>query len=124
MFDLLLNYRIFRILLNISTFFLIFLFCILLALFIFQSKLLYIPSFGKEIPRLMIDNPIGYRNPSEKGLSYRDVYITTSDKETLHGWFIYRDQKQNTHTLEEESFQGIFFGFFNICALKIKREFI
>lgn len=108
MFELLLNYRIFRILLNISTLILIFFLCALLALFIFQSKLLYIPSFGREIPRYMVDNPLGYRNPSEKGMSYRDVLITTSDKETLHGWFVFREEKQHTLEQEENSFQGRF----------------
>ena len=106
MFELLLNYRIFRILLNISTLILIFFMCALLALFIFQSKLIYIPSFGREIPRYMVDNPVGYRNPGEKGMSYRDVLITTSDKETLHGWFVFQEEKQQTLDHDIDSFKG------------------
>jgi hypothetical protein len=69
---------------------------VLLLLFFFQNKIIYVPSFGQMIPRFMKDNPIGYRSPSEKGLQFRDVNIETSDGENLHGWFVYKNEHRTS----------------------------
>ena len=34
------------------------------------------------------ENPEGYQNPSQQGMEYEDLNITTKDKVHLHGWFI------------------------------------
>ena len=89
MFELLLNLRIFRFLIKLAFLGVLLALLVLILLYIFQNKLIYIPSMGKIVPRRMENNPMGYRSPSERGLQFRDVNIETSDGENLHGWFIY-----------------------------------
>lgn len=60
----------------------------------FQNKLIYIPSFGDMLIRSMYANPIGFRNPGDRMLSYKDVYIK-SGKDSLHGWFIFKKHSEN-----------------------------
>eukprot|EP00903_Cladosiphon_okamuranus_P008811 g8438.t1 len=54
-------------------------------LFVYQDKLLYLPSVPIRDPD---DNPIGYRNPLEQGISYEDMYMPTLDGVTIHGWLL------------------------------------
>lgn len=92
MFDLLLNLRIFNLLMKLMILGLILVLAVVLLLFCFQDKLIYVPSFGKMVPQHMENNPVGYRSPSERGLQFKDVNVDTSDGETLHGWFIYKNE--------------------------------
>lgn len=92
MFDLLLNLRIFNLLMKLMILGVILVLALVLLLFFFQDKLIYIPSFGKMIPQSMKNNPVGYRSPSECGLQFKDVNVETSDGETLHGWFVYKNE--------------------------------
>ena len=96
MFDLLLNLRIFNIIMKLMIIGLILVLAVVLLLFFFQNKLIYVPSFGKMIPQSMEDNPVGYRSPSERGLQFKDINIETSDGENLHGWFIYKNEHRGS----------------------------
>jgi len=58
---------------------------IMVLLYFFQNKLLYIPDAPNRQPSA---NPEGLRNPGEAGLNYEDVTIVTSDKVKLHGWLV------------------------------------
>lgn len=59
-------------------------------LYKFQESLLYQP---KIFPQFATpeQNPAGYRNPSEQGMSYEDVWLTTPDGLKLHAWYIRPD---------------------------------
>eukprot|EP01016_Furgasonia_blochmanni_P044235 TRINITY_DN6126_c0_g2_i3.p1 TRINITY_DN6126_c0_g2~~TRINITY_DN6126_c0_g2_i3.p1 ORF type:complete len:367 (-),score=104.22 TRINITY_DN6126_c0_g2_i3:176-1183(-) len=60
---------------------------IMLALYIYQNNLLYIPvisPLGKESET----NPEGYRSPADRNLPYEDVTIRSADGIKLRGWFI------------------------------------
>lgn len=54
----------------------------LIALYSFQNKILYMPS---QPIKYQENNPAGYRNPSERGMEFKDVEIQTKDKLTLRG---------------------------------------
>ncbi|KRW99830.1 hypothetical protein PPERSA_10949 [Pseudocohnilembus persalinus] len=56
-------------------------------LYMFQNKILYIPVVTG-LPKSPSENPKPYRNPTDFGLEYENVYIKTSDNLKLHGWFI------------------------------------
>lgn len=63
---------------------------ILIALYKFQDKILYHP----EIPGMPVspdDNPPGFKDPGERGVTYEDVMIETIDGEKLHSWLMYHD---------------------------------
>ena len=49
-----------------------------MVIFLAQSRLIYYPESGRSI--------VG--TPSDLGLAYESVEISTSDSETLHGWFV------------------------------------
>lgn len=51
---------------------------LVMAIFFGQSRLIYYPESGKSIAG----------TPSDLGLAYEPVEISTSDSETLHGWFV------------------------------------
>lgn len=55
----------------------------------FQDRLIYIPC-GISESRNMGSNAHGYRYPSDRQLSYKNVYVKTDDGLLLHGWLIYR----------------------------------
>jgi fermentation-respiration switch protein FrsA (DUF1100 family) len=64
---------------------LILLLVILVALYFFQNKMIYMPDQPYRYPNM---NPQGYRDPSELSLDYEEVKINTSDNIKLHGWFV------------------------------------
>lgn len=71
---------------------LIILVMILVALFFFQNKMIYLPDHPYKLPSM---NPRGYRLPSEMDLQFEDVYIDTKDGVKLHGWLIkHQNHKQ------------------------------
>ena len=49
-----------------------------MVIFLAQSRLIYYPESGRSI--------VG--TPSDLGLAYESVEVSTSDSETLHGWFV------------------------------------
>ncbi|SDY14623.1 hypothetical protein SAMN05421754_100299 [Nitrosomonas sp. Nm58] len=51
---------------------------LLLLVFFAQSHLIYFPQTGRDIAI----------TPAQDGLAYEAVKLTTSDNETLHGWFV------------------------------------
>jgi hypothetical protein len=55
---------------------------LLLGLFVFQARLIYLPR------RVLV------ATPTELGLRYEDVYFQTADGLTLHGWFVPRDSTE------------------------------
>jgi len=59
----------------------------LYLLWAYQENLLYQP---KVFPQFTTpqQNPTGYKNPSEQGLEFEDIYLTTEDSIKLHAWFI------------------------------------
>ncbi|CAM9282963.1 unnamed protein product [Scytosiphon promiscuus] len=67
-------------------------------LYIYQDKLLYIPSVPIRDPD---DNPAGkwYRNPLEQGISYEDMYMPTLDGITIHGWLLKSPESSQVPTL-------------------------
>eukprot|EP00421_Protoceratium_reticulatum_P015438 CAMPEP_0168386018 /NCGR_PEP_ID=MMETSP0228-20121227/15212_1 /TAXON_ID=133427 /ORGANISM="Protoceratium reticulatum, Strain CCCM 535 (=CCMP 1889)" /LENGTH=289 /DNA_ID=CAMNT_0008399207 /DNA_START=134 /DNA_END=1003 /DNA_ORIENTATION=- len=52
-----------------------------------QESILYVPCVmpGVQKPG---DNPEGMRSPADRGLTYEDVVLKTSDGLRIHGWFI------------------------------------
>ena len=46
------------------------------------------------------ENPKGYQSPAERGLEFKEVYITTQDKKRLHCWFIHRGNEVATKTAQ------------------------
>mmetsp|Transcript_92687 Transcript_92687/g.288983 ORF Transcript_92687/g.288983 Transcript_92687/m.288983 type:complete len:335 (-) Transcript_92687:76-1080(-) len=52
-----------------------------------QESMLYVPCVipGVQKPT---ENPEGFRSPADRGLSYEDVLIKTSDGVRIHAWFI------------------------------------
>ena len=59
----------------------------LYVLWAYQESLLYQPKVFPQFTRPE-DNPPGYRNPSEQGMPYEDVYMDTPDGVRLHAWWI------------------------------------
>ena len=70
-----------------------FLVCIAVGLYMFQNKMLYMPMMPNVPFKTPDDNPEMFKNPGEHGIDYQDIYIKTSDNETLHAWFL----KQPNH---------------------------
>ena len=62
----------------------------LYVLWAYQESLLYQPRVFPQYTRPE-DNPPGYRNPSEQGMPYEDVYMDTPDGLRLHAWWIRPD---------------------------------
>lgn len=58
---------------------------ILVLLYFYQNKILYIPNAPSRNPH---ENPEGFRHPGEGKLEYEDVSIRTRDGIKLHGWFV------------------------------------
>lgn len=52
-----------------------------------QESMLYVPCVmaGMQTPD---NNPDGYKSPADRGLEYEDVHMKTSDKLSIHAWFI------------------------------------
>ena len=50
--------------------------------------MLYMPMMPNVPFKTPDDNPEMFRNPGEHGIDYQDVYINTSDGESLHAWFL------------------------------------
>mmetsp|Transcript_22926 Transcript_22926/g.26609 ORF Transcript_22926/g.26609 Transcript_22926/m.26609 type:complete len:299 (-) Transcript_22926:53-949(-) len=70
---------------------------ILVFLFFFQNKMLYIPEAPYKLPS---QNPPPYRSPDEHGFThFEDLIIKTSDGETLHGWFFKTESSTNDPTV-------------------------
>ncbi|CAM9169507.1 unnamed protein product [Ectocarpus sp. 12 AP-2014] len=65
-------------------------------LFVYQDRLLYIPSVPIRDPD---DNPRGYRNPLEQGISYEDMYMPTLDGIKIHGWLLKSPEASKVPTL-------------------------
>ena len=53
-----------------------------------QEGMLYHPAVPSEKYRYPENMPVGYRNPLEAGMQYKDVHIMTKDKVKLHAWFV------------------------------------
>jgi fermentation-respiration switch protein FrsA (DUF1100 family) len=51
---------------------------VLLLVFLFQSRLIYFPQMGRELAG----------TPLAAGLDFSEIKLTTSDGETLHGWWV------------------------------------
>ena len=62
----------------------------LYVLWAYQESLLYQPKVFPQYTRPQ-DNPPGYRQPSEQGMPYEDVYMDTPDGFRLHAWWIRPD---------------------------------
>lgn len=57
-------------------------------LYLCQDAMLYLPTLPN-VPRDPRDNPSGYRDPSEQGLTdFETLTIVTSDNIPLHGWLM------------------------------------
>ena len=59
-----------------------------------QEHVLYIPVVMGY--KTVADNPEGYRSPAEWGVEHKEFYIETSDKESIHGWYIHGLSKPDT----------------------------
>lgn len=59
----------------------------LVNLIVRQESMLYVPCVmpGMQMPS---DNPEGMQSPSDKGLSFEEVWIHTRDGVRIHGWFM------------------------------------
>jgi len=88
--------KLFYLLLKTGAVGLVILLLILIALYFFQNKLIYMPDAPLRFPN---QNPQGYRDPSEMDLAYEDVYITTADNVKLHGWFIKHEKSSQCPTV-------------------------
>jgi abhydrolase domain-containing protein 13 len=63
--------------------------CFLYSIYAYQENLLYQPTIaGFKTPS---QNPPNYKNPSEHGIPYKNVYFTTSDSKRLHGWLLLQE---------------------------------
>ena len=51
--------------------------------------MLYHPAVPEEKYRYPENMPVGFRNPLEQGMQYKNVWITTRDKVKLHAWLVY-----------------------------------
>lgn len=59
-----------------------------IGLYFFQDKLIYQPNpMALNLPT-PAHNPPKYKNPSERGMQYEDIYLTTCDGVRIHCWFI------------------------------------
>ena len=59
--------------------------CLMLAVFWFQNKLLYVPSIGAQAPRALHITPLQF---GWSGAALDELYIATSDGVKLHAyWF-------------------------------------
>ena len=65
-----------------------FLVCMAVGLYMFQNKMLYMPIMPGAPFATPDDNPENFRNPGERGIPYDDIWIETSDGQTLHAWFL------------------------------------
>lgn len=70
-------------------------FCLAL-LFYWQDSLLYVPS---QPFQYMTQNPIGYKNPKDKGITYQDIHLKTSDNVSLHGWLMLTENPKQKDTI-------------------------
>ncbi len=59
---------------------------LLVGVFLFQSRLVYFPNMGREFSA----------TPQDAGLEYEEVWLTTSDGERLHAWFVPASQSRGT----------------------------
>jgi abhydrolase domain-containing protein 13 len=68
------------------------------ALYIWQDSLLYMPSLpaGSRDPD---DNPVPFRKPTEMQMPYEDVYVRTSDGIRVHGWLIKQEHSNEVPTI-------------------------
>mmetsp|Transcript_25142 Transcript_25142/g.32803 ORF Transcript_25142/g.32803 Transcript_25142/m.32803 type:complete len:356 (-) Transcript_25142:168-1235(-) len=57
------------------------------VLWYYQDSLLYYPSMPG-LPKRPQENPEGFRSPADYGIEYEDMYATTSDGITVHGWLM------------------------------------
>ena len=53
-----------------------------------QEGMLYHPAVPEPKYRYPENMPVGFRNPLEQNMDYKNVYITTKDKVKLHAWFV------------------------------------
>lgn len=67
-----------RMLLNLAVMAIVTYAALLLLLFFAQPRLIYFPETGRD----------HITTPEQVGLAYESVEITTTDNETLHGWFV------------------------------------
>ena len=68
---------------------------LLLYLYFAQNKLIYMPEGIKKLilvkklcTKDIKHNPKGFRDPSESGMEYEEVFVKTKDNLKLFGWFI------------------------------------
>ena len=59
---------------------------LLIAVFLFQSRLVYFPNIGRELSA----------TPQDAGLEYEEVRLNTGDGESLHAWFVPAPQSRGT----------------------------
>lgn len=57
-------------------------------LYLMQNKMIYMPNPPTIDSQSPNTNPQGYRNPSERGLTYTDVSLLTEDQVKIHGWLV------------------------------------
>ena len=61
---------------------------ILLMIYTGQEKLLYVP--GQPI-QYIEDNPARYKNPTERGMKYEEIWLKSKDGTKLQGWFMFHE---------------------------------
>jgi hypothetical protein len=88
---------------NMGYMFAILVVVVAIGLYFFQNKLLYMPRLPNVPFVVPEDNPEGFKNPGEQGIAYEDLYIQTSDNETLHAWLV------KTHIGSEQAPTIVFF---------------
>ncbi len=60
--------------------------------------MLYIPDAPNQAFKYPENNPKTYRNPQERGMTYDDVSVTTTDGMILRGWFLKQKNPQAHET--------------------------
>jgi len=83
-----------------------------------QEKLLYMPVVAGY--KRVSDNPEGYRSPADWGALHEDFYVSTSDGEKIHGWYIHRPSPVGTVIFCHENAGNIGFRANNLVAMSNK----
>lgn len=77
---------------------LIFVVALALLLYKFQNSILYLPQV-QGLPRSQDQNRFGMQNPSQIHLAYEDIFISTKDNVSLHGWIAKRPNAMDVPTV-------------------------
>lgn len=70
--------------------------CACALLYFLQNKMIYLPNPPAIDSQSPNTNPPNYRNPSERGLDYTDVWLITDDQVKIHAWFVKRSSHAPT----------------------------